>query len=153
MAYAVSLANSYCAQIIILHVIDETPEFVDTNVIGYIGATAWEDIKKRNIDEARDVLIGKKRDNTMIHEVLDRFCENLRPGTNDHEAAMDETVVKRGNPVAQILATAEEKHCDVIVMGTHGRGALVDAMMGSTTSRVLRRSKIPVLAVRLPKED
>ena len=151
MAYAVSLANSYCAQIIILHVIDETPEFVDTNVIGYIGAKAWEDIKKRNIDEARDVLIGKKRDNTMIHEVLDRFCENLRPGTNDHEAAMDETVVKRGNPVAQILATADEKDCDVIVMGTHGRGALVDAMMGSTTSRVLRRSRIPVLAVRLPK--
>ena len=87
----------------------------------------------------------------MIHEVLDRFCESLRPGTDDHEAAMDETVVKRGNPVAQILATADEKDCDVIVMGTHGRGALVDAMMGSTTSRVLRRSRIPVLAVRLPK--
>ena len=151
MAYAVSLANSYGAQIIILHVIDETPEFVDTNVIGYIGAQEWEDIKKRNIDEARDVLIGKKRDNTLIHEVLDRFCENLRPGTDDHEDAMDQTVVKKGNPVAQILATAEEKHCDVIVMGTHGRGALVDAMMGSTTSRVLRRSKIPVLAVRLPQ--
>jgi len=153
MAYAVSMANAYCAQIVILHVIDETPDFVDTHVIGYIGADEWEEIKKRNIDEAREVLIGKKRDNTMIHEVLDRFCENLRPGTDDHEAAMDETVVKRGNPVAQILATAQEKHCDLIVMGTHGRGALVDTMMGSTASRVLRRSKIPVLAVRLPEED
>jgi nucleotide-binding universal stress UspA family protein len=153
MAYAVSMANAYCAQIVILHVIDETPDFVDAHVIGYIGANEWEEIKKRNIDEAREVLIGKKRDNTMIHEVLDRFCENLRPGTNDHEAAMDETVVKRGNPVAQILATAEEKHCNLIVIGTHGRGALVDTMMGSTASRVLRRSKIPVLAVRLPEED
>jgi nucleotide-binding universal stress UspA family protein len=152
MAYAVSLANSYCAQIIILHVIDETPEFVDAHVIGYIGASEWENIKRRNVDEARDVLIGKKRDNVMIHEVLDHFCQNLRPGTNDHEAAMDETVVKRGNPVVQILATAEEKKCDLIVMGTHGRGTLVDTMMGSTTSRVLRRSKIPVLSVRLPKE-
>jgi nucleotide-binding universal stress UspA family protein len=153
MAYAVSLANNYRAQIIILHVIDETPDFVDTHVIGYIGAKEWEDIKKHNIDEARDVLIGKKRDHTMIHEVLDRFCENLRPGTDDHETAMDETVVKRGNPVAEILSTAEEKRCDLIVMGTHGRGALVDTMMGSTTSRVLRRSKIPVLSVRLPQED
>ena len=151
MAYAVSLANTYCAQITILHVIDETPDFVDQHVVGYIGADQWEDIKKRNMDEAREVLIGKKRDNAMIHEVLDRFCQNLRPGTNDHEAAMDETVIKSGNPVTQILKTAEEKHCDIIVMGTHGRGALVDTMMGSTTSRVLRRSQIPVLSVRLPE--
>ena len=153
MAYAVSLANTYCAQIIILHVIDETPDFVDKHVVGYIGAGEWEDIKKRNVDEARDVLIGKKRDNTVIREVLDRFCQNLRPGTNDHEAAMDETVIKSGNPVAQILTTAQEKRCDLIVMGTHGQGALMDTMMGSTTSRVTRRSAIPVLSVRLPKAD
>jgi len=151
MAYAVSLANIYCAQIIILHVIDETPEFVDAHVVGYIGANQWEDIKRRNVDEAREVLIGKKRDNAMIHEVLDRFCQNLRPGTTDHEAAMDETVIKSGNPVAQILTTAEEKRCDLIVMGTHGQGALMDTMMGSTTSRVTRRAKIPVLSVRLPE--
>lgn len=153
MAYAVSMANTFCAQIIILHVIDETPEMVDAHVSGYIGAGDWEDIKKRNMDEARNVLIGKKRDNAMLHEVLDRFCQNLRPGSQDHEAAMDETVIKTGNPVAQILTTAEEKRCDMIVMGTHGRGALLDTMMGSTASRVLRRSKIPVLSVRLPKID
>jgi nucleotide-binding universal stress UspA family protein len=151
MAYAVSLANVYCAQVIILHVIDETPEFVDAHVLGYIGPDAWEEIKQRNVDEAREVLIGKKRDNVMIREVLDRFCQNLRPGSDDHEAAMDETVIKQGNPVTQILATAKEKRCDLIVMGTHGRGALVDTMMGSTTSRVLRRSEIPVLSVRLPQ--
>jgi nucleotide-binding universal stress UspA family protein len=152
MAYAVSLANVYCAQLIILHVIDETPEMVDAHVLGYIGSEAWEEIKQRNVDEAREVLIGKKRDNTMIREVLDRFCQNLRPGTDDHEAAMDETVIKRGNPVKQILTTAQEKRCGLIVMGTHGRGALMDTMMGSTTSRVLRRSDIPVLSVRLPQD-
>ena len=75
----------------------------------------------------------------------------LRPGSNDHEAAMDETVIKSGNPVAQILTTAEEKRCDLIVMGTRGHGALMDTMMGSTTSRVTRRSTIPVLSIRLPK--
>lgn len=151
MAYAVSLANTYCAQIIILHVIDETPDFVDAHVVGYIGAKEWASIKQRNEAEAREALIGKKRDNTMIREVLDRFCQNLRPGSDDHQAAADETVIKSGNPVAQILATAKEKGCDLIVMGTHGRGALLDTMMGSTTSRVLRRSEIPVLSVRLPQ--
>ncbi len=153
MAYAVSLANTYRAQIVILHVIDETPDYVDAGVEGYIGADEWEAIKKRNLDETRDILIGKKRDNRMLHEVLERFCQNLRPGTNDHEAAMDETIVKIGNPVAQILETAEEKQCDLIVMGTHGRGALMDAMLGSTTNRVTRRSKIPVLSVRLPDKE
>ena len=153
MAYAVSLANTYCAQIVILHVIDEAPDYVDAGVEGYIGADEWEAIKKRNLDETRDILIGKKRDNRMLHEVLERFCQNLRPGTNDHEAAMDETVIKIGNPVAQILETAAEKKCDLIVMGTHGRGALMDAMMGSTTTRVTRRSTIPVLSVRLPQQE
>ncbi|MDJ0803801.1 MAG: universal stress protein, partial [Desulfobacterales bacterium] len=133
MAYAVSLANTYCAQIVILHVIDEAPDYVDAGVEGYIGADEWEAIKKRNLDETRKTLTGKRRDNRMVREVLERFCQNLRPGTNDHEAAMDETVIKIGSPVAQILETAEEKNCDLIVMGTHGRGALMDAMMGSTT--------------------
>ena len=150
MAYAVSLADTYRAQIVILHVIDEIPEYVDAGVEGYIGADDWEAIKKRNLDETRDILIGKKRDNRMLHEVLDRFCQRLRPGTNDHETIKDETVIKAGNPVVQILETAEEKNCDLIVMGTHGRGALMDAMMGSTTNRVTRRSKVPVLSVRLP---
>jgi nucleotide-binding universal stress UspA family protein len=152
MAYAVSLANTYCAQIVILHVIDETPDYVDAGVEGYIGADQWEAIKKRNLNETRDILIGKKRDNSMLHEVLERFCQNLRPGTNDHEAAMDETLIKVGNPVVQILETAEEKKCDLIVMGTHGRGVLMDTMMGSTTHRVTRRSTIPVLSVRLPEK-
>ena len=151
MAYAVSLANAYGAQIVILHVIDETPDYVDAGVEGYIGAEEWEAIKKRNLDETREILIGKKRDNQMLHEVLEHFCQKLRPGTEDHKSAMDETIIKVGNPVVQILETAEEKHCDLIVMGTHGRGALLDAMMGSTTNRVSRRAKIPVLSVRLPE--
>ena len=151
MAYAVSLANTYGAQIVILHVIDETPDSVEAGVEGYISAEDWEDIKKRNLDETRDILIGKRRDNTMLREVLDRFCQNLRPGTNDHESAMDETLIEVGNPVVKILETAAEKKCDLIVMGTHGRGALLDAMMGSTTNRVTRRAKIPVLSVRLPE--
>jgi nucleotide-binding universal stress UspA family protein len=39
------------------------------------------------------------------------------------------------------------------VMGTHGHGTLADVMMGSTARRVLRRSRKPVLVVRLPEEE
>ena len=50
------------------------------------------------------------------------------------------------------LKQAEEKNCDLIVMGTHGHGTLADVMLGSTARRVVRRSLKPVLVVRLPKE-
>jgi nucleotide-binding universal stress UspA family protein len=38
-------------------------------------------------------------------------------------------------------------------MGTHGHGILEEAIIGSTARRVVRRSKKPVLVVRLPEED
>ena len=153
MTYAVSLANAYGAQMIILHVIDETPEMVDAHVSGYIGAGDWEEIKKRNMDDARDALIGKRRDNAMIHEVLDCFCQSLRPGSDDHENAMDQTVIKTGNPVAQILTTAEDKRCDLIVMGTHGRTGLTHLFLGSVAEKVVRRATCPVLTIRQDRKE
>ena len=53
----------------------------------------------------------------------------------------------------QILTTAEDSHCDLIVMGSHGYGALEDAMLGGTARRVLRRAKVPVLLVRLSEDE
>ena len=63
-----------------------------------------------------------------------------------------EILVERGNTVAQILTQAEAIQADLIVMGTYGQGTFKDAMMGSTVRRVLRRSRIPVLVIRLSKK-
>jgi len=68
------------------------------------------------------------------------------------EEETGDILVERGNPVEQILAQAEATHADLIVMGTHGQGTFKDAMMGSTARRVLRRSRIPVLVIRLPEQ-
>ena len=38
-------------------------------------------------------------------------------------------------------------------MGTQGHGLLEDVLIGSTAQRVIRRSKKPVLVVRLPEEE
>ena len=57
-----------------------------------------------------------------------------------------------GNPVKMILHVAKERKCDLIVMGSKGRGTLDDAMMGNTVTGVLRRAKIPVLVTRYSKE-
>jgi len=153
-AYAVSLANLYGARITLIHVLPEVPELLDKNVIGYVSSERWEKIKASHFQEARDTLIGKRRDHTAIKEVLDRFCKDKGAETDGRPVfETDEILVKRGNPVEQILLSAQEKNSDLIVMGTHGTGTLAEAMLGSTARRVIRRSKIPVLVVRLPEEE
>lgn len=149
-AYALNLANLYGAGIVLLHVLPEVPGFVDEHIIGYISGERWQSIKDQHFTEARDALIGKRRGGGAVKAVLDRFCEKARdPGPNSGTA--DEVVVEKGNPVEQILRQADEKNCDLIVMGTHGIGSLADAMIGSTARRVLRRSKKPVLVIPLPE--
>jgi nucleotide-binding universal stress UspA family protein len=87
-----------------------------------------------------------------IKEVLEQFCEDTKASHEDHEFAADEVVVTRGHPVTEILEQAEKRKCDLIVMGTHGHGVLEDVLMGSTAQRVIRRSQIPVLVVRLSED-
>ena len=151
-AYAVSLANRYGAAITLLHVLTEVSESLDKKVIGYISAERWEAIKKQQYQEAKETLTGKKRDYVPIREVLGQFCEDVRSSHEDQDFIADEILVTRGNPVDQILAQAEERKCDLIVMGSQGHGILEDAMIGSTARRIIRRSKKPVLVVRLPEE-
>ena len=55
---------------------------------------------------------------------------------------------KVGEPAAQILAAADKSKAHMIVMGTHGYGAIGRAVMGSVANRVLQGAKIPVLLVR-----
>ena len=52
-----------------------------------------------------------------------------------------------GEPVDEIVAAAELVGAELIVMPTEGRHGVFDALRGSTTERVLRRARCPVLAV------
>jgi nucleotide-binding universal stress UspA family protein len=52
-------------------------------------------------------------------------------------------------PLAEtIVAVADRMQCDEIVMGTRGRTALADLLIGSTVTRVVHLSKVPVLLVK-----
>jgi nucleotide-binding universal stress UspA family protein len=150
-AYAVSLADLYQAKITILHVMPEEQSIMEANVSGYIKQEKWDEIKKSHYKQARESLIAKKRDHVLIREVLDQFSQDVRKG-NDTSLA-DEIIIERGNPVKEILRQSKEGNCDLIVMGSRGHSTLADVMMGSITKRVLRRSHVPVLVVRLPDED
>ena len=60
-----------------------------------------------------------------------------------------ETVhVPEAQPAEAIIATANERHCNLIVMASHGRRGLRRLLLGSQTSEVLVSSPVPVLVVR-----
>ena len=151
-AYAVSLADLYGAKIALLHVLPEVSELMDKHVIGYIDADRWQEIKAQHFEEAKEALIGKRKGHLAIKDVLHQFSEKVKQGQEGEGFITDDIIVERGNPVEQILKHVQERSCDLIVMGTHGHGTLEDVMLGSTARRVIRRSKIPVLVVRLPED-
>ena len=59
-----------------------------------------------------------------------------------------ETAVQEGVPDEEIVAYATE-HVDAIAMGTRGRTGVDRYLIGSVAERVVRRSPVPVLTVRI----
>ena len=59
-----------------------------------------------------------------------------------------ETEVRFGEAVQEILASSRDHEVDLIVMATHGRSGLAQAVFGSVASSVLGSGVRPVLLVR-----
>lgn len=59
-----------------------------------------------------------------------------------------ETVVHAGPPGEVICWLAQNRNCDVIVMGTHGRTGVFQLLLGSVAGYVIRHARCPVMTVR-----
>ena len=62
-------------------------------------------------------------------------------------------LIRLGNPVEEILKVVEEEDCDVIVLGTHGKGLFKQTLLGSVSSSVLIRTQKPVFVIPLPSKN
>ena len=58
-----------------------------------------------------------------------------------------ETLILKGDPAEQIVATAKKEGIDLIVMGTHIRKGLEKAIFGSVSEKVMKSGVCPVLAI------
>jgi nucleotide-binding universal stress UspA family protein len=56
--------------------------------------------------------------------------------------------LRAGNAAQEIVALATDERADLIVIGTHGRGGLDRALLGSVADRVIRQAPCHVLSVR-----
>ncbi|MEN8130012.1 MAG: universal stress protein [Pseudomonadota bacterium] len=151
--YAASIANRYSAKLTVFHVV-ETLEF-EKHLVGYIGEDLWDEIKTRNLKEAREILSGRKRDDATIRDAVDQFCQDAIGEEEDQPYVSYDIVVKTGEPVEEILKEAHGKNYDLIVIGEHSRRKIKRAMkrkVGSTAWRILHRCKIPIMVVRVPEE-
>jgi nucleotide-binding universal stress UspA family protein len=56
--------------------------------------------------------------------------------------------VRTGNPHQEILAEADEKDVNLIIVATHGHSGVEHMLFGSTADRIVHHAKCPVLTVR-----
>lgn len=78
-------------------------------------------------------------------EALDPLASACR------EAGLDsERFVRRGSVHEQLVAHADERGADLIVMATHGRGGIERFLVGSVADKVLHAAATPVATVRSP---
>jgi nucleotide-binding universal stress UspA family protein len=76
------------------------------------------------------------------HELEEQLRQCQAPDCNR------EFRLAEGDPAIEMVHLAQEAHCDLIVMGTHGRTGLGRLLLGSVAEKVLRRSACPVLMVK-----
>ena len=148
--HAVSLSKQYGAELVVLHVVEGGPD-LDRRLFGYVDEELWESIKTRNLKEAREILIKRKRSNAEIEDCVEQYCEDVQASMPDTSEVKYSIVTRMGDPVEQIIKEAETGKFDLVVMCSHGHG-MISSVMGGTVRQVVKRSEVPVLVVRVPKE-
>ncbi len=82
-----------------------------------------------------------------------RLDTELASGPGSTGIKTTTVIVMSATPAAAIVSYADEHRIDLIVMGTHGRGAVAHLLLGSVAEKVVRSAHCPVLTVRQPERD
>jgi nucleotide-binding universal stress UspA family protein len=149
--FAVGLASQYGASLTILYVMEDVSPSQSANLQGFIGDERWEEIRQSHEQEIRQILIGKKREGSMIQQTLGELFTATQAALPEKKVPANEIVVTQGDTVDCIMQEADARQVDLIVMGYHPRGRLEEAIIGSVSRSVLRRANVPVMLVRLPE--
>jgi nucleotide-binding universal stress UspA family protein len=127
LAEAIALARDLKSTLVLLHVVELVPMMPEVAT-----AQAWEAIREGLKDSGR--------------RVLDAAAARARGAGIACETVLNDVDANR--PADVIVREASAQHCDLIVMGTHGRRGVGRVLLGSDAELVLRLSPVPVLLVR-----
>src|SRR5262245_46126805 len=93
--------------------------------------------------EQYSVLLHAMRD--VIPQVEQRLRERVKDVPSG--VAVSTAVVEALSPAGALLDYAKKNSIDLIVVATHGRGALAQALLGSVAEKLIRTAPVPVLTV------
>ena len=136
--YAVHMAKRDEAKIVIMHAVEPiAPMLVNFEDFKHqVAKDRWEETVKKFKERIQDISV--KVDTQMGISSVDLVSDIL---------------IRLGNPVEEILKVVEEEDCDVIVLGTHGKGLFKQTLLGSVSSSVLIRTQKPVFVIPLPSKN
>ena len=123
----VDLAEKYSAKVHCLHVADDSCHY-------------W----MSGDDSLAPVVISEKELGENARGLMEQFVDEKLGAVKDRL----EAVVIVGRPFAEIIRYAREHDIDLIVMSSHGHGALAAMLLGSVTEKVVRKAPCAVLTVR-----
>jgi universal stress protein A len=82
-----------------------------------------------------------------------RLEEDLRQREPAPPGVSVEYLLAEGDTAQEIQRVAQERGCDLIVMGTHGRTGLSHLVMGSIAEKLIRLAPCPVLTTKIPSSQ
>jgi nucleotide-binding universal stress UspA family protein len=137
--HAVGIARCHQARIFILHVLPE----MEPAVLNYVSTVMGE-------DRLAEMELAHKAE--VTDEIRKRLHEFAKAELADRPEDVERIAgieIHHGNPAAEILKAADRLSADLIVLGSHGKGALKYAFLGSVAEKVLRKTLRPVVVVPL----
>jgi nucleotide-binding universal stress UspA family protein len=147
--YGLSLAQEFETELFLAHVVRPT-EHVEFSSADYIKVQegdylGWNRSDYLGLTRQANEPDGQRKDGLM--QRLERQLARMVPEDCAHWCTPI-TAVLEGEPYQELLAFADRKKVDLIVLGVRGHGLLERFLVGSTTDRVISRAECPVLAVR-----
>ncbi|MDR3455741.1 MAG: universal stress protein [Rhodoferax sp.] len=114
-----------------------------------------------------DMVLANVQDPVSLYEMVmapdPQVLENVSEGAGAYLLKGAEALLKQagvvyecevasGDPGHTIIDIVERFGCDMVLMGSHGKGSLRSALLGSVSQAVLHAARVPVLIVK-PDED
>jgi nucleotide-binding universal stress UspA family protein len=132
VSYATRIATRYNSTIYLLHVF-QIPDYVVTPYAR----------RKQNSAEVQSQVDAAEQD---ARENLEAFAQEL-----SNRGIKVQPFLRVGYPFDEIVLMAKHFDIDLIIIGSHGRGAISRLLVGSTAERVVEHAPCPVLVVKGPK--
>lgn len=130
LAYAVELAKTYRAEVVVLHVL-ELPLYPVSFGVGPVTIPPVSEELRQAVTQHLEIL----RKSDIPADVSAR------------------TLTREGRPFFEICTAARDLDIDLIVIATHGYSGVKHVLLGSTAEKVVRKAPCPVLTVRPEERD